>query len=107
MATPSLPKRARQRRGMEPEKTVHPPPQLSSGAVNSFGVNVSRDTAEFEYLDHTADIQLHAWADDTPHAFGSVALCMFNYMTDLKAVEKLQMHSLDAAGHDRTSSALF
>lgn len=41
----------------------------------------------YEYLDHTADVQLHAWGSTLEEAFGHVAECMFNYMTDLSVVE--------------------
>ena len=40
----------------------------------------------YEYLDHTADVQLHAWGETLVHAFESVVPCMFNYMTDLSTV---------------------
>ena len=40
----------------------------------------------YEYLDHTADVQLHAWGNTLVHAFESVVPCMFNYMTDLSTV---------------------
>lgn len=41
---------------------------------------------KFEYLDHTADVQLHAWGETLREAFENVALCMFNYMTPLKGI---------------------
>ena len=33
----------------------------------------------FEYLDHTADVQLHAWGATLEEAFQNCALAMFNY----------------------------
>jgi SHS2 domain-containing protein len=43
---------------------------------------------QFEYLDHTADVQLHAWGSSLREAFEQVALCMFNYMTPLEGIER-------------------
>lgn len=31
----------------------------------------------FEYLDHTADVQCHAWGKNLPEAFQNIALCTF------------------------------
>lgn len=53
--------------------------------VSSKGTYVS-DGSSFEYLDHTADVQLHAWGDSLKEAFEKVALCMFNYMTPLHGI---------------------
>ena len=40
----------------------------------------------YEYLDHTADVQLHSWGDSLEESFENLALCMFNYMTPLKGI---------------------
>lgn len=40
----------------------------------------------YEYLDHTADVQLHAWGESMEKAFENIIPCMFNYMTDLSTV---------------------
>lgn len=40
----------------------------------------------YEYLDHTADVQLHAWGDSLEAAFQNIIPCMFNYLTDLSTV---------------------
>ncbi|KAJ0390503.1 hypothetical protein P43SY_011706 [Pythium insidiosum] len=59
----------------------------------------------FEYLDHTADVQLHAWGNSLEEAFASVTLCMFNYMTDLRRVETAPTPVARVAveGHDLLS----
>jgi len=41
---------------------------------------------KFEYLDHTADVQLHAWGANLKEAFQNVALAMYNYMTPLTGI---------------------
>ena len=38
-------------------------------------------------LDHTADVQLHAWGCSIKDAFENIVPCMFNYMTDLSMFE--------------------
>uniref|UniRef100_A0A5S6R5B0 Archease domain-containing protein n=1 Tax=Trichuris muris TaxID=70415 RepID=A0A5S6R5B0_TRIMR len=58
---------------------------------------------KYEYLDHTADVQLHAWGDNLKEAFEQVALSMFNYMTDLKKVEAVYTYDIEARGDDMLS----
>ncbi|XP_020288999.1 protein archease-like [Pseudomyrmex gracilis] len=55
---------------------------------------------QYEYLDHTADVQLHAWGDTLKEAFEQCAMSMFGYMTDLERVEIKQVHHVEAEGHD-------
>lgn len=61
-------------------------------------------------LDHTADVQLHAWGSTLEQAFESVGLCMFNYMTPLKGIAVMEgeagVRQYEAKGHD-LSSLLF
>src|SRR4051812_13328054 len=56
-------------------------------------------------LDHTADIQLHAWGDTLEEAFEQVALAMFSYVTDLSRVDidpdpAVGTLVFDVRGHD-------
>jgi hypothetical protein len=39
-------------------------------------------------LDHTADVQCHAWGDSMKHAFENMAQCMVNYMTDISLIHE-------------------
>ncbi|XP_072465925.1 protein archease isoform X2 [Notamacropus eugenii] len=55
------------------------------------------------YLDHTADVQLHAWGDTLEEAFEQCAMAMFGYMTDTGTVEPLQTVEVEAEGHDLQS----
>ena len=60
----------------------------------------------FEYLDHTADIQLHSWGGNIEKCLVQLSQCMFGYMTDLNCVEVDEEMSsrvgknIIAQGHD-------
>ncbi|XP_050088780.1 protein archease-like [Anopheles aquasalis] len=41
---------------------------------------------KYEYLDHTADVQLHAWGETLQEAFEQCGMAMFGYMTELSSV---------------------
>ncbi|XP_029053296.2 protein archease-like [Osmia bicornis bicornis] len=58
---------------------------------------------KYEYLDHTADMQLHAWGDTMEEAFEQCAIAMFELMTDLARVQIKQVHKVEAEGHDMES----
>ncbi|XP_005395139.1 PREDICTED: protein archease isoform X2 [Chinchilla lanigera] len=58
---------------------------------------------KYEYLDHTADVQLHAWGETLEEAFEQCAMAMFAYMTDIGTVEPLQTVEVEAQGDDLQS----
>uniref|UniRef100_A0A669PJF7 Protein archease n=1 Tax=Phasianus colchicus TaxID=9054 RepID=A0A669PJF7_PHACC len=60
-------------------------------------------TKKYEYLDHTADVQLHAWGDTLEEAFEQCVMAMFGYMTDTETVEPLDTVEVEAEGHDMLS----
>jgi SHS2 domain-containing protein len=41
---------------------------------------------KYEYLDHTADVQIHAWGATLEEALENAGLAMFNYMTPLAGI---------------------
>lgn len=58
---------------------------------------------KFEYLDHTADVQIHSWGEDLPEAFEQAAMGMFNYMTDIDGVIPETHREIEAEGEDLES----
>jgi len=59
---------------------------------------------KYEYLDHPADVQLHAWGDNLLEAFEQCAMSMFGYMTtEIESVEMTDVQHIEAEGHDMES----
>lgn len=60
---------------------------------------------QYEYLEHTADVQLHSWGSTLAEAFESSAIAMFGYMTELDTVtiDDSLSFEFEAKGHDMQS----
>lgn len=56
-----------------------------------------------EDLDHTADVQIHAWGDTLKEAFEQCAVGMFGYITELDSIDISEDHEIEATGHDMMS----
>ncbi|XP_045597036.2 protein archease-like [Procambarus clarkii] len=57
-------------------------------------------TCKYEYLDHPADVQIHAWGESLGEAFEQSAVAMFGYMTEIDTVEITDRQEIEASGHD-------
>lgn len=62
-----------------------------------------KQTGGWEFLDHTADVQIHAWGVDIEEAFGAAAAAMFAYMVDIADIDSSLTRSIIASGHDWAS----
>merc|ERR1712241_322429 len=58
----------------------------------------------YEYLDHTADVQLHAWGPTLKEAFEQCAKAMFGYITELDTVSECKSETISIEGHDIEST---
>lgn len=65
----------------------------------------------YEYLDHTADVQIHSYGDTFERALEQLVVGMFGYMTQLSLVEvnenqcrECHADNVRARGHDKESA---
>ena len=70
-------------------------------APSSLPASLAADApTQYEYLDHTADVQLHSWGATLEDAFAQQVLAMMGLMTELPTVEPSAVREVTAEGHD-------
>ncbi|XP_058449808.1 protein archease-like [Malaya genurostris] len=62
---------------------------------------------KYEYLDHTADVQLHAWGENLKEAFEQCGMAMFGYMTELPTVDIRTCYEIKTDPTDDLENLLF
>ncbi|KAI6178733.1 Protein archease [Aphelenchoides besseyi] len=68
------------------------------------------DVAEvkYEYLDHTADVQLHAWGSDLKEAIEQLVVSMYGYMVlEIDTVDRVYSMDFEASGSDINSLLVY
>lgn len=101
-----LPQRPRKRRTLAQGEAaaaseVPLPAAVAAAVEGEEGAAGGAADAHFEYLDHPADVQLHAWGPSFERVLESLAAAMVNYMIPLETVGTPDTRSITISGaHD-------
>jgi SHS2 domain-containing protein len=63
-------------------------------------MSVSPTSTGYEYLDHTADVQIHSWGNNLIESFTQAANALIDYMTSRDTLSPLKSYSLDICAED-------
>lgn len=55
---------------------------------------------KYEFLDHTADVQIHAWGDSLKETFENAAIAMTAYITDINKIEVVKKELIEVDAED-------
>ncbi|XP_074599596.1 protein archease isoform X2 [Brevipalpus obovatus] len=76
---------------------------MDAQIVDPEGDDLDLPPVKYEYLDHTADVQIHAWGETLKEAFEQAAIALGGYMTNLDTVKVEKVALLEAEGEDLVS----
>ncbi len=71
-----------------------------SDAIRAAAAPAAALRGAWEYLDHTADVQIHSWGPNISDAFAAAAVGMFGYMVSLDEIAGDLEMAVEAEGHD-------
>ncbi|XP_065192643.1 protein archease-like [Sycon ciliatum] len=78
--------------------------EINTGQVNNNDYTGEvMEGAKYEYLDHTADIQIHCWGDTLEEAFEQAVVAMNGYQTELEKIDMTSTQTVEAEGEDALS----
>lgn len=70
------------------------------GGPRKAQVPAGKQPGAWEYLDHTADVQIHSWGTTLNQAFGSCIVGMFAYMVEIDEIDNDLEMDFVADAHD-------
>lgn len=73
---------------------------LAKNQIQLAATPAASQAGGWEYLDHTADVQIHSWGKTLGEAFGAAVVGMFGYMVELEEIDGDLEISVVAEGHD-------
>ena len=115
-----LPPRRRKRQKSDPTPSVSAFEQKAKANADAVAANVAQRAAanargrpevaeatkkvmhgDYEHLDHTADVQFHAWGVDFEKALEALGCCLFDYVTEITSIneteEGARTHEIEGA----------
>lgn len=66
-------------------------------------IPAKRQEGDWEYLDHTADVQIHSWGKNIGVAFGAAVVGMSGYMVEISQIENNLQIEREITAHDLQS----
>ncbi|XP_014778956.1 protein archease [Octopus bimaculoides] len=76
---------------------------MANNSTNNDFLDTELPVIKYEYLDHPADVQIHAWGNTLQESFEQAAMAMFAYMTNIETVDMMERQEIKATGDDLLS----